>query len=325
MNKKGINENILDYKIRLCENKEKLNLTWSEIAKLINYETGNSFGESAYRKWYSAFNEGRNYYKKEDEKNIGSRILSISDLHIPYQLPIETFKEYINKVDVLQINGDVLDMASCSKFDKVYRESPMDEIIMAREYLTKLISYINPKKVIINYGNHDIRFERYLARNLDNDILELMPTTPLKLIFDTGFTRYNKKEGYATYYEPIKEVFKNIEIEYSDNWFCQINNILFVHPQAFSSGILKTAEKALYFFRNEGYCFDALVMAHTHRIGEYIIGNTTIYEQGCCCDVSKMQYNNGKLINSQKEGFLYICLDKNNKIIRDKTNLVLIK
>ena len=66
-------------------------------------------------------------------------------------------------------------------------------------------------------------------------------------------------------------------------------------------------------------------MAHTHRLGEYVIGNTTIYEQGCCCDVDQMQYNNGKLINSQKEGFLYLCQDMENKTIRDKTKLILIK
>lgn len=325
MKKRGFNESILDYKIRLCKNKDKLNLTWEDISKLINKETGNNYGESAYRKWYSAFIQGYNYYKNRTENNISIRILSISDLHIPFQLRLDTFVDYIDKVDILQINGDILDMASCSKFDKVYRQSPMEEIIEARDYLIKLISYLTPKKVVVNYGNHDIRFERYLARNLDTDLLELMPKTPLKLIFDTGFTRYNKKEECSIYYEPIKKIFKNISIEYTDNWFCQIENILFAHPQAFSSGILKTAEKAMYFFRNEGYNFNILVMAHTHRIGEYIIGNTTIYEQGCCCDISKMQYNNGKLINSQKEGFLYICLDKNKEIIRDKTHLVLIK
>lgn len=325
MYKKGKNESILDYKIRLCDNKDKLKLTWLDISKIINNELGYNYGESSYRKWYNAFNEGRKYEKRIEDNNISCRILSISDLHIPYQLNKETFSKYINNVDILQINGDILDMASCSKFDKIYRQSPMDEIVIARNYLIELISYINPKKVSINYGNHDIRFERYLARNLDNDLLELMPKTPIELIVNTGFTRYNKESECSIYYKPIKNIFDNIDIEYTNNWFSIINDVLFVHPQAFSSGILKTAEKALYFFRNEGYVFNTLVMAHTHRVGEYIIGNTTIYEQGCCCDVSKMQYNNGKLINSQKEGLLYLCLDNHNKIIRDKTHLVLIK
>jgi hypothetical protein len=65
-------------------------------------------------------------------------------------------------------------------------------------------------------------------------------------------------------------------------------------------------------------------MAHTHRTGEYTIGNTTIYEQGACCDTKKNDYSNGRLYNSQKEGFIYICQDTNGKIIKDKTKLVVL-
>ena len=63
MYEKRNDESILDYKVRLCDSKNQLNLTWEQIAKLINRETGNEFGESAYRKWYTAFTEGRNYIK----------------------------------------------------------------------------------------------------------------------------------------------------------------------------------------------------------------------------------------------------------------------
>ena len=37
----------------------------------------------------------------------------------------------------------------------------------------------------------------------------------------------------------------------------------------------------------------------------FAIGNTMIYEQGAACDTSKMQYGEGALQNSQKEGFLF--------------------
>ena len=63
-------------------------------------------------------------------------------------------------------------------------------------------------------------------------------------------------------------------------------------------------------------------MAHTHRVGSYKIGNSMIYEQGCCCDTSKMRYNDGQLINSQKEGFIYIGLDKDGHLIEDKTHII---
>ena len=84
---------------------------------------------------------------------------------------------------------------------------------------------------------------------------------------------------------------------------------------------MKTAEKAMYFFRNEGLHFTSLVMAHTHRIGNYAIGNTTIFEQGACCETRQMRYSDGRLVNSQKEGFLYIEQDKNGDIVNFKQEI----
>ena len=55
----------------------------------------------------------------------------------------------------------------------------MEEILIAREYIIELIERIEPRKVVVNYGNHDLRFQNYLAKNLDSDILELMPKTCL--------------------------------------------------------------------------------------------------------------------------------------------------
>lgn len=213
-------------------------------------------------------------------------------------------------------------MQSISKFPKAYRNSPMEEIIVARQYIIDLIEYIKPKKVVVNYGNHDIRFQNYLSKNLDTDILELMPQTVLELILVDGFTHYDKRSKSKIKYSPLIEVFDDVEIDYTSNWFCQIGESIFCHPLAFASGIMKTAEKAVYYFRNEGYQFTTLVMAHTHRLGQYDIGNTRLYEQGAGCDVKKMHYSDGRLTPSQKQGFIYICQDKNGKEIRDKTKLI---
>jgi len=250
------------------------------------------------------------------------RILSVSDLHVPFQLPTETFEEYVGKVDILQLNGDITDCQAISKFPKAYRISPMEEIIKTREYLIDLITYISPKKVVVTFGNHDIRFQSYLSKNLDTDLLELMPKTSLELIIVDGFNHYDKRKGTKIHYSPLCEVIDGVEIDYVDNWHCQIGDTIFCHPFAFSSGMMKTAEKAMQWFRNEGYRFENLVMSHTHRVGKYVVGNTTLYEQGCCCDTKAMNYSDGRLVNSQKEGFLYLCQDYDGKVIKDKTQLV---
>lgn len=311
------NESDFEYKLRLAKLKliEKVDIEWLEIVEALGLDCS----ADHLRKVSYGLIEYDNYLKNN---GVATRILSLSDTHVPFQLPVETFKEFIGKVDILQLNGDIVDMQAISKFPKTYRISVMEEIIVGRQYIIDLIEYIKPKKVTVNYGNHDIRFQNYLSKHLDSDLLELMPQTALDLIFVDGFNHYDKRSKTKTYYESLNKVFIDIEIEYTGNWFSQIGETIFCHPSAFSSGILKTAEKAMYFFRNEGYIFKSLVMAHTHRIGEFVIGNTTIFEQGTCSDVTKQFYNDGKLTNSQKEGFLYLCQDDCGNVIKDKTRLV---
>lgn len=311
-----------DYFVRLFENKEEYNLSCQDIANILNSESGVTYGESKWRKEYAAFRRGMQYERQKELRKIKNRILSISDTHVPYQLPISAFSDYVGITDTLVLNGDIADCQAISKFPKTYRVSPMKELIETRQYLIDLIKYISPAKVVINYGNHDIRFQQYLAKSLDSDLLELMPKTALELIVVDGFHHYDKAIGAKTYYSPIQEVIDDIEIVYTDSWHCQIGKTIFCHPTAFSSGILKTAEKAVQYFRNEGYQFTSLVMAHTHRVGEYTQGNTIMYEQGCCCDVTKQHYADGRLVSSQKEGFIYICHDDDGNAIKDRTKLV---
>ncbi len=315
-------EEYTDYFVRLFENKASYGLTCEDIAVLLNDENGLSLGESAYRKEYAAFNRGRIYERNSAETGVRTRILAISDLHCPFQKPVETFSAYADRVDILVLNGDILDCQAISKFSKQYRISPVEEMIAAREYLIRLIESIRPKKVEITYGNHDIRLGAYLAKALDNELQELLPETALDYIFNDGFTHYDRRTRTKTHYDPLCDIFEGVEISYRGNWYTQIGNTVFCHPRAFSTNPMKTAEKAMLWFRNQGFQFDALVMAHTHRVGSYKIGNTTIYEQGAACDTNKMQYGDGMLTNSQKEGFMLICLDKDGNNVEDKTKVI---
>lgn len=252
---------------------------------------------------------------------VATTILSISDLHYPFAKPLDTFNEYSGKIDILQLNGDLIDCTSLSKFLKTYRVSPIEEIIGARQYIIDLIEMIKPKKVIVNHGNHELRLGSILAAKLDNELQELMPETALDYIFVDGFTHYDRRTKSKVKYSPLCDVFDDVEIEYTGTWYSQYKDVLFCHPKAFSSMPMKTASNALMWFRNEEFNFKSLIMSHTHRVGSYKIGNTMIYEQGCCCETSKMRYNDGQLINSQKEGFMIICLDKDGHVIEEKTKI----
>lgn len=311
-------ESDFEYKLRLCKAKinKEIDLEWQEIVDLLGIDVHYDH----LRKTAYGLVEYDNYINSLN--GVATKILSISDLHVPYQKPIETFKDYCGNIDILQINGDVCDCQAISRFPKAYRISPMEELIETRQYLIDLIDFLKPRQVVVNYGNHDLRFQNYFAKNLDTDLLELMPKSSLELIFIDGFKHYNKRERTKVEYEPLTKVIEGVEITYTDNWFCQIGQTIFCHPLAYSSQMMKTSENALTYFRNEGYNFTSLVMAHTHRVGEYVVGNTTLYEQGACCETKENNYGDGRLTKSQKEGFIFVAQDKNGKILRDKTELV---
>ena len=56
-------ESLLEYQIRICSERVKLDLTWDEVAKILNEELGENYGESKYRKWWYAFNEVMDYVR----------------------------------------------------------------------------------------------------------------------------------------------------------------------------------------------------------------------------------------------------------------------
>lgn len=315
-------ESFTDYWIRLCEHKDEYNLTYDRIAELLNADQGTSYTECKWRKDYAMFSRGREYERKHMGSIADNRILCLSDFHVPFALPVDTFVDYAGKVDTLVLNGDIGDCQAISRFPKAYRISPMEELIQTRNYLVELIRMLQPKKVVCTYGNHDVRFQNYLAKNLDSDLLELMPKTSLELLLVDGFTHYDKRLHTKVWYDPIQSIFPEIDIVYTDNWWCQIGDAIFCHPYAFSSAMMKTADKAMQYFRNEGRQFSILVMAHTHRLGSYKVGNTMLYEQGCCCNVKQLHYGDGKLTPSQKEGFIYFGQDLHGRTIPDTVKLV---
>ena len=314
-------ETFIDYWIRLYEHKSEYGLTCEEISTLLNAENGTAYTESKWRKDFAMFDMGRSYERMHNGGIASNRILCLSDFHVPFQLPIETFVDYKGRIDTLILNGDIGDCQAISKFPKSYRVSPMEELIECRSYLIDLIEYLSPSDVYVLYGNHDIRFQNYLAKNLDSDLLELMPKTSLELICVDGFHHYDKRQRSKVYYPPLTQIISGSTIHYEDNWWMQIGDAIVCHPIAFSNGIMQTAKKAMEFFRNNGNLFNMLVMGHTHRVGYYVDGGTAMYEQGCCCDVTQNHYVDGKLTAPQKEGFIYFAQDIDGHTIPQQTVL----
>lgn len=313
------NEDFTAWKIRCClaKKRKETDLDWVEIRDMLNLD----ISPDQLRKQAVGYEEYDNYINGFN--TVATSILTISDLHVPFQLDYTLLEKYRN-VDILQINGDVIDCQALSKFPKQYRISPIEEMIEGRQYLIDLITYVNPKKVVCNYGNHDVRFSNYFAKNLDTDILQLQPNTSLELIFEDSFKNYDRRSMTKTYYAPLVDVFKdsNIDIQFVDDWKTKIGKTWFVHPLAYRSGILSTADKAKEYLHDvDTDAFDCVVMAHTHSVGDTEKGRIRLIEQGAFCDVNKLRYSDGRLQKPQKMGFALICQDKDGNLIKNKTKV----
>lgn len=318
-------ESFDEYFIRLFENKKDYGITYQQIADLLNSENGKNYGESAYRKKIVEFNRGRIYEREHNSVYVSQRILALSDMHVPYNYPVEIFNGYAGAVDTLVLNGDIMDCQSISFFPKKYRIDFMEEMITARQYIIDLIEMIRPKKVCVVKGNHEHRMIRYLTERINPDIMSLMPDSPMDLIINDGFKNNDRFRHTEMYYPPLRDVFEEagVDVQYNGDWYCRVGNVIFVHPLAYSSSMLKTAEKAvIYFTRAENRTFTSIVMAHTHKVGFYKVGDIRMYEQGCLCKLDMLDYANGKLQDPQQNGYMYISLDKNGDIIEDMSRLV---
>lgn len=314
-------ETPFEYKLRLCKSKinKEIDLDWSEIVELLDLD----ISADHLRKTAYGMIEYDSYI--HNINGVATTILSISDLHVPFQLDKELLSDYAGKVDILQLNGDLVDCQALSKFSKQYRISPIEEMIQCRQYIIDLIEYIKPKKVVANYGNHDKRFANYFAKLLDTDILELLPDTSLELIFIEGFRHYDKRSKSKALYEPLCKVFDDIEIKYVDDWKVKIGQTWFVHPLAYRQGNLATCERAKDYLQDTyKESFDCVVMAHTHSVGDTTKGFIRLFEQGAFANVNKMNYMDGRLIKPQKKGFCLICQNENGEIINEKSKVIVL-
>ena len=289
--------------------------------------------EEAFGKAYSSDVARRMFYgaKKvidaieEDKGRVNedeTRILCISDMHIPFNRDIKEFFKYKGKVDTLVLNGDIIDNYSMSNFTKMYRLSLVEELIQARELLIELIEEIKPKKVTVVTGNHEISLVKKIADKIGSDLLDLMPRDALAFLFDTGFNYYDRIKKCKTVYTPIDEEV-DCEVNYVGNFWTKEGKTIFVHPQAFRGTTLGTVGKAYDYFTAIGEDFQSIIMAHTHKLGMYVMNDKYLYEQGTCADLNHMDYQDLKLPkSSQVNGYMYIVQDKDGNLIYDKTKLI---
>jgi predicted phosphodiesterase len=98
------------------------------------------------------------------------RIGIIGDVHLPFhdEVATEAALRYLQKhaIDVLILNGDILDCAELSEHEKTL-DTPdtVSEIEAGREFLRYVRSIFPTQRIIYKLGNHEIRWRRRLMKN----------------------------------------------------------------------------------------------------------------------------------------------------------------
>jgi predicted phosphodiesterase len=189
------NESLKQYKIRLYKNKDLYDLTSQQIADLINKESGESYGESCYRKWFKAYAEG--VYDTEKEFVSGDKILK------EYELKrIEFEKEKIKFFD--QRTAYTKDIRTDARLDE------LKEIL------------INSIKNIKSYPNKNYTDIKYQ----DNDLLVGLNDLHFGIEINNYWNKYNPEIAKQRLEKYIQEIISIQKTHSSENCYICANGDL---------------------------------------------------------------------------------------------------
>lgn len=228
------------------------------------------------------------------------KVLVLSDIHAPFHREeeiIDIVKKHRDEISAILIVGDLVDCEPISIFPNTNKRRLIHEMIITYRFLKRLdrLTHNIPKYLI--YGNHEVRFKRYLADQA-NQLLELHGDNILEQIVD-GFTYYDREKKRKYIYPALSTNFQIV-----DKWFYQYHDLVVAHPKNFSKIALRTATNAVEFFIKRGLIFTACFIGHTHKWGNTVHYGKWCGELGCLCN--PMPYADDGNINYSPQEYGYL-------------------
>lgn len=305
--------NILSEKYNIRITTDMVNGRKRTVNKGNNFRTERLFGEDLYEikdKYILSEKTKKHLFDiwEKFNKIENKKMLVLSDLHAPYT-NFEKLEQAINDnidCNICILNGDILDGDCFSRFEK------MKEINVEEEYsmVMKIFDILSSKFEYIVWvdGNHDgNRFKSYVIKNIKQSLR------------DFAYKRLNPVNFILENYNNIIAVQHNT---------LQIGDVIFKHPNIYSNAELKTVINEYDIFvanKNDlpNPNFRCICIGHTHYMGEYYKNDVKLMETGCLCHTPDY-----KFLNPSKRkwtiGYARIELDKNNKIIFNKSGVVVL-
>jgi predicted phosphodiesterase len=247
-------------------------------------------------------------YEEARPRPIGrkrTRIISISDLHVPFCRE-DLIKEIIRKhsgAEVCVVNGDLFDNYAISTFPK------MKEIPFAIEYaaVMEIVQSLaqNFEEVHLVDGNHDAgRFARELAK-LNGDIKFLMKRSPLQYVAEgRNFSPTGKDLGYIN--------LPNVHYagDTGMGWYKKIGQVIFGHK---TSGFVKkpmaNALSMVDWFIKRGTKFQCFVSGHSHHVGLIPYLGKLVIDQGALCLPMEYEKDGRCTMSPPDLGYAIVDLD----------------
>jgi hypothetical protein len=232
------------------------------------------------------------------------KIMVLSDIHIPYH-DLTALKAAINygrkhQVNAIILNGDIMDMYQCSRFDKSPSKKVLKtEIEMCQRFLQQLRFLFPSEKIIFKIGNHEARLAHYILRKAP----ELY-----------GIDAINLKELLKL---------KDLNIDFVDSSQCiRVGKLLIAHGHEWAGGGGGVnAARGMFLKANCN-----LLIGHFHRSQEFIYRNGNdetigVWVNGCLANLypeylPKNNWNHGfAIVSVSGDGSFEL---ENKKIINGK-------
>ena len=281
-------------------------LTYHEICRYIEDMDGTVINPESLRYYITRKDKPKVILRDKLAEDGIEKVLVISDLHIPYHRSdlLEIVQRHANEVNMIVLNGDIIDCKPISKFIELGRGTLIDEMAKCHEILKAIDDMTLGIKKVMILGNHEVRLSKYMASN-PNELNNLHTDNVLKEVIE-GFKKVDHEKGQVTYYSPLP----NYEV--LDTWYFIDKGCVYCHPISFSKIPARTAYNAVEYFVRNGYSFDTCLVAHTHHYGACKnLGKYTV-ETGSLCQPQSYA-STGKLTYIPQDSGYHLAVFKDGK------------
>ena len=156
---------LTDEQIELGKRMFEDGMTYYEISEHFKNMFNISMHPESIRYWITRKNKPKLTKVEKLEQDGIEKVLVLSDLHAPYHRDdvVDIVAKHKDEINMIILNGDIIDCKPISKFVELGRGSLIDEMAATHELL-KQIDDITPNiRKVVTLGNHENRMSKYMA------------------------------------------------------------------------------------------------------------------------------------------------------------------